>query len=75
MRPIKKIGFEQMNREQRDAVFEIMDFASEVAKRTGDQRARNHANYLCKKLISLFDREKRQSQPSNIIQFPGGAKA
>ena len=73
MRPIKKIGFEQMNREQRDAVFEIMDFASAVAKRTGDQRARNHANYLCKKLISLFDREKMPPQASNIIRFPGGA--
>jgi len=69
----EKIGFEQMNREQRCAVFEIMDFASEVAKKTGDQSARNHANYLCKKLILLFDRGKMSPQSSNIIRFPRGA--
>ena len=72
MKLIDKIGFEQMNREQRDIVFEIMDFASDVARRTGDQRARNHANYLCKKLISLFDGKKIPSQSSNIIPFRGG---
>ena len=72
MNLIEKIGFEQMNREQRDAIFEIMDFASELAKQNGGQSARNHANYLCKKIISLFDSEKILVHSSNIIPFRGG---
>jgi len=72
MRTNEKIDFDQMNREQRNAIFEIMDFASELAKQNGGQSARNHANYLCKKIISLFDSEKILVHSSKIIPFRGG---
>ena len=68
---IKRIGFEHMNERQISAVFEFMDFIKELAEKTGDKRAIDHAAMQCRRLTALFQNTQENFTASNVIPFKG----
>ena len=69
---INRFGFDQMDRSQVKAFFEFLEFTKELAKKTGDPRALNHAHIQCDRLRSLFESLEYHCDRTNVVPFRGG---
>ena len=73
MRLIKRLGFKQMDREQLDAIFQLMEFTMQISVRNDDRSTIEVAKMKCDRIKSLFEDERVEiiTDGSNVVPFKG----